>query len=103
MEKPALCVCEYECVCTYVCVHTCVCTYVCVGESEVEADFQHLAEQQILKSDSGSFFKPNVLGVEFKNSLGGSDNTAKVWICAHVANFGDLNTVLLAGALLIKS
>lgn len=65
----------------HVCEHARVRVYICVwGEREVEANFQHLAKQQILKSDFGSFFKPNVLGAEFKNSLGGSDHTASMWL-----------------------
>lgn len=35
----------------------------------------------------GSFFKPNVWRVEFKNSFSGSDNVENVHTFVHVANF----------------
>lgn len=53
----------------------------------MKSDFRHLAKHQILTSDSGGLFRPSVLGVEFKNSLGGSDNTAGAYTFVHVANF----------------
>ena len=64
----------------------CVCIRMWRGR-EVKSDFRHLAKHQILTSDSGGLFRPSVLGVEFKNSLGGSDNTAGAYTFVHVANF----------------